>query len=198
MYNLSVDIARTLPVVLNVYLDGVQVIPSTLARVDGSSSGWQGKNTDTPDTFAIAGPALVALKPVPDSAAHSVTLELVRNAITPAVDGDFLQIPREDLDGILSWAEMLACFKSQGDSLDNARTASKKLIERASLYNDRRVQQSSFLREILEQSTDELTDRPMYGTDGGSGNTDSRDNSSTRQSRARSLLVRKRKRLGGR
>lgn len=204
LFDMAVEIAHALPVVLAAEIDGRQVIPTTLARVDANRAGWQGKNQDTPETVAVAGPATVVVCPVPDGSEHSIALEFVRNAIVPSGDNDYLQIPREALDDILAWAEMLACFKSQGDSFENARTASKKLLERAAYYNSKRVAQSQLLTDMLQQSTDEYIDRPLY-RESDSGNTDNspaqserKDSASSRQSRNRAILHRRQKKLGGR
>lgn len=199
LYSMYVDIARSLPVVLNATIDGARVIPTTLTRLDGNRSGWQGKNSGTPDSLAIAGISTVAVCPVPDGSAHSIGLEFVRSAIIPTSNTDYIQVPREAVDGILAWAEMLACFKSEGTEFENARAASKLLLERASFYNSKRVQQSLYLQEMMRSSTDELIDRPLYsGGDDDSAPSERRDTASSRQSVNRSLMKRRKKTLGGR
>lgn len=199
LYGLAVQAGRVLPVVLNVFINGKQITPTTLARLDGLRSGWQGQNLDTPDQIGIASPALIAACPLPDGS-HSITVDVVRNAIIPTVDGSFLQVPREDLDAILAWAEFLACFKSQGTSLENAKLGSRRLLDRAAQYNERRNLQANFIAQIFNYSSDERgADRPLFRTDNSDDpDQDKSDTASTKQSRSRSVGQRRVKRLGGR
>lgn len=203
LYSLSVDLGRDIPLVLTAAINGVRIPISPLALIDSFSPGWQGRNRDTPDRIAIAGGNLLTLIPIPDGV-YSVELQVVRNATIPSSptdDAAYIQVSRDDLAGILAWAEMLGAFKSQGTQLEHARLGSKLLLDRASAYNERRVLQSTYLAQILERSTEEKNQRPLYHESTkreASTESDRSNTASSHQSRQRSNLARRRRTLGGR
>jgi hypothetical protein len=207
LYDFAVEIGRNAPAVLSVRINDAALYPTTMTMLDSVTPGWQGKAQDRPMRVAIVGGDLLVLSPVPDGA-YSVSVQLVRNAIVPTADGDFLQVPREDLDAVLAWAEMLALFKSNGASLQMAWERAQAMTVSSASYRDRRVLASTYLTEMMEQSTDERRVRPLYSgvnaspvsssTSTDSDSADARDNATTTQSRRRSLSNIRRRRLGGR
>lgn len=206
IYAMAVTLANEASSVLAAAVLDASVPIQSLAQVDALHRGWQGQNTSTPSAVATASLNLVSVYPVPD-ASYPVSLSTVRNAIVPSSstdDGAYLQISRDDLPGLYAWAECLAAFKSQGASLDSARTASQLLLERASLFVGRRLASSSFGRNVFGFSRDDFSVRPLVSSSATQAGTppmssDASDNASRHQSRGRSNATRdSRRRLGGR
>lgn len=202
-YSLAVGLCRNFPVVLTTRVNNVFVYPTTLTMLDTANFGWQGKEEGRPQRIGIAGDVIATL-PVPDGD-YSLTIEYVDSAtpLLPATDDDFIQVAREDVEGVLAWAQMLATFKSAGASLELGQTAAEHLDRRAELYNERRNLSSTYLRQLLDYSTDDRRVFPQFSSRSTSSSSESdgadqTDNASMPQSRARSNAVRRNKRLGGR
>jgi hypothetical protein len=116
-YQEGVELARLAAMTLKCSTPvGANESPLRIASVpelDAYRTGWQNES-GAPDTVAIAGYNLIALAKVPDAGPYSVTVDVIQNAVVPSVDGDFLQIGREELDVILDYAQHLAAFKQGG------------------------------------------------------------------------------------
>lgn len=207
IYSMAVTLANESSVVLAASIRDASVPIQSLAQLDALRRGWQGQNTSTPSVIATASMNLVAAYPLPD-ASYPVSLSIVRNAVVPSSSTDdsaYLQISRDDLPGLYAWAECLAAFKSQGASLDSAKSASQLLLERASAFVGRRLSESSFGRNVFGFSRDDFSIRPLVSksltaqnVSPSSSPSDVSDNASRHQSRGRSNATRGSRRLGGR
>ena len=107
-----------------------------LADLDAYHPGWQSVTNATPDILATAGLNYIALSAPPD-AADPITLDVIRNAIIPTDDTDFIQIGREMVSAILSYAEHLAMFKVGGDEWEATNPGFEQLLTMAANYNNR-------------------------------------------------------------
>lgn len=205
IYSMAVTLALESSSVLAATIRDASVPIQSLAQLDALHRGWEGQNTSTPSVVATASLNLVAAYPLPD-ATYPISLSVVRNAIVPLSSTDdsaYLQVSRDDLPGLYAWAECLACFKSQGASLDSARSASQLLLERASAFTGRRLSESSFGRNVFGFSRDDFSVRPLVSKsttaqDASLSSSDASDNASRHQSRGRSNATRASRRLGGR
>jgi hypothetical protein len=211
IYSMAVSLTNESSTVLAASIRDASVPIQSLAQLDALRRGWQGQNTSTPSVVATASMNLVAVYPLPD-ASYPVSLSIVRNAIVPSSSTDdsaYLQVSRDDLPGLLAWAECLAAFKSQGASLDSAKSASQLLLERASAFIGRRLSESSFGRNVFGFSRDDFSIRPLVsksmtaqvstqGTASDSSSSNAPDSASRHQSRGRSNATRGARRLGGR
>lgn len=146
-YQQCVAIAKLCPVALQGYINGSPILLSALADLDAADPTWQ-TSLGTPESIALTGSNLLALAPVPDSVAHSVTLDLVRNAPIPTADSDPVEIGKEHFDAIINYARHLALFKIGGAILESSLPAAEALFQAAANFNLRLRAQSFFSVEM--------------------------------------------------
>ena len=170
-YEFGIALAIQSPVVLSAELDGTPTLPSALADIDYaySSPHWQSAPTGTPTDFGTIGDDLIALRPIPDTNSHSVTVDIVRKAPQPAGDDTaFIQVAREDLSPLLDGCESLALFKLGGSSIDDARALSQSMLTAAMRYNAR-LSALALAHSMARQSQLENDVRPTSGQGRGVG-----------------------------
>jgi hypothetical protein len=165
----GVQLAKIMSTVLRTMINGVSVQTCALFDFDAQQPDWQDSvldaatNAATPNTPAMAGPNMLALYPVPDltlavpEGNHSITMDVVRNAIIPVNDGDLVQIGKEFLAVILDYAQHLASFKCQGGEF-MATYAHYERIFRAAANENARLMENSDQFPIL--AVLEEKDRP--------------------------------------
>jgi len=138
-YMQYVQLARALPVVIHAEINGLPLIPSTLAEMDASTPNWQniasGPTNPVADLLLVA-PNMIALSAVP-STRTSVTLDVVRRTPIPATDLDDLQLGREQLDMAMDYAEHLALFKVGGAEWHATERQGQNFMMQAVAYNQR-------------------------------------------------------------
>lgn len=165
----GIQLAKIMSTVLRTMINGATVQTCALFDFDAQVPDWQDSvldattNAATPNTPAMAGPNLLALYPVPDltlavpAGDHSVTMDVVRNAIIPTGDNDLVQVERQFLVTVLDYAQHLAAFKMGGAEF-NSSFAQYQNVFRAA------AEQNSRLMEVSDQfpalATLEDRDRP--------------------------------------
>jgi hypothetical protein len=112
----GVALAQRTPSVLAARLTNVTARVGSVVEADTYRRTWQ-TTPGTPTLPLLMGYNLLGLCPPPDAAPHSLTVEVVRNMILPALPGDFLQVGPEVLDSLLDYAQHLALFKEGPDQL---------------------------------------------------------------------------------
>ena len=105
--------------------------------MDTNLLNWQNDMQNTPTTIGMAGLNLIALYPPPNSGAHAVTLDVVRNMPVPVADGDSIQVGREELDVITDYAEHLAAFKMGGQEFAVTQPCYERMVRMAMQQNVR-------------------------------------------------------------
>lgn len=140
------ELAHINPTIVNGEIQGVDNIIDDLWNVDAGMSDWQ-TTTGQPTVIATAGRNMMALANVPDDI-YSVTADVVRNAIVPVNDGDFLQVGREVVDCLIDYAEHLAAFKMQGEEWKATNRAATNMMRQASIYNEK-LKASALFKSIL-------------------------------------------------
>lgn len=136
---------------------------SSYGVITSFSGGVLSDNLATPNTPAFASPNLVALYPVPGvtidvpSGQHSITFDVVRNAIIPTSDSDFIEIGREFLVVLLEMIQHLASFKMGGLEFQNTFELYRKTFQAAASENARLRENSDQFPILAEQ---EEMDRP--------------------------------------
>jgi hypothetical protein len=168
----GIQLAKIMSTVLRVDINGRSVQPCALLDLDAGVPNWQdtigspSNNLATPETPAFAGPNLMALYPVPGitldvpDGKHSITCDVVRNAIVPDVGDDNakIQIGREYLDvAIYDQSEHLAAFKMGGQEFQGTYEHYKRLFAMAADANARLKENSDRFPILAEQ---EEMDRP--------------------------------------
>lgn len=156
-YQEGVELAKLSPTVLNAEINGAQASLASVFDLDSGAPGWQ-LSSDQPETVALAGSNQLALYPVPDGI-YSISLDLVRNAIIPTLDGDFLQIGREYLDIILDYAQHLACFKEGWNEIQATQPHFDRLMKAAAGYNSRLLKNASKFESLRDRTEKESFQR---------------------------------------
>jgi hypothetical protein len=98
----------------------------SLNEADRYAPLWQ-LLAGTPQMLLTAGQTLIATNPVSNSNAHTLRLDVVRNAPVPAAGVDILQISADVYDSILDIAQHTALFKEGPGQIELAQA----LIDRA-------------------------------------------------------------------
>jgi hypothetical protein len=153
LYALGVATALHIPTILHAEIDGVPVIPGAIESTDRFRSGWEGKTPGRPNTLSTVAPDLIALTPPPDSGAHTVSLEVVRNTLVPIAPTDQLQVGREQLDAVLGMAQWICTYKCGGDELTVADEYMKEFFAEAKTYAHQRSAASTALTSMEESGT---------------------------------------------
>ena len=135
-YDDGVLLARSASSVLHAQIDGQDIQTESLYDLDVYNPPWQ-TGTGSPKIMAIAGLNLVALGPVPDATGYSVVVDVIRNAALPALDADYLQLGREELDAVLDYCEHIASLKMGGEEFQSTIPLYQRFVQAASIYNDR-------------------------------------------------------------
>jgi hypothetical protein len=164
-YDEACEVARMMPVVITAALNDVQVFPQAVAELDAFRPAWAG-STGIPDAVACAGQNLVAIAPPPDAGGpYSFRADVVRNAVVPVLDGDFVQLGREWLDTVIDEAFHIALFKSGGSEFADTVPLHQSFVKAAATQNDKLKAMSIYLNCIQSQSTEETKVRPRRETD---------------------------------
>lgn len=120
--------------VMQIRINDEVVYSDSLYEVDAARPNWQNRPKQ-PDNATLAGLNLVAMANVPD-AIYGVTVDVVRNSVIPSADGDFIQLGREEFDGVIGYAQHLACFKLGGANFVATMGMYDRFMRMAGVYND--------------------------------------------------------------
>lgn len=133
MYNLGVLAAKRLPVVIAAQINGIATQPAAMFDVDAYLGiNWQ--DTQTPPTIVGTASNLAVIAGMPDGV-YSITLDVVRKAVIPILDDDYIQIGREYIDTILDMAQWIAAFKQGGSDITAIQPLFDSFMEEAKRYN---------------------------------------------------------------
>lgn len=143
-------------------VDGVPLYLESLDSVDRGMEPWQ-NYSGTPTIGAMAGLNLLAMV-VPPDGQHSVTLDLVTNAIVPSADGDFIQTGREELAVILGYAEHLGTFKCGGAEFMATMKNRERIMSLASVYNSKLA--AATQPNLTDRAQLEQAQRPEFAMQG--------------------------------
>ena len=164
-YTEACEIARKMPTLITAASNEVQTFPQAVADLDGYKPSWACTN-GAPEAVGCAGQNLIAVSPPPDnSMVYSFSADVVRNAVLPVADADFLQIGREYLDSILGEAQHIAMFKEGGKEFADTLYLHQAFIRAAANYNDRLRAMTIYLNAAAEQNQLEEKRRPRRETD---------------------------------
>lgn len=143
-------VAATLPTVLEVTVNDVNVRIGTVNHLDAKDVSWEARiNSRTRPNRAVVFGDWLGLYPVPDDS-FSVDVTVSTKLQTPALT-DYVQIGKEHLSGILAWAKQILLFKVGGQPLAAAAAVAGLLIEQAREYNEARAASCQYLTEFLSQ-----------------------------------------------
>lgn len=135
-YQLGVNLARQAPLALQVMVNTVPQIISSIHDQDALTPNWQGGTAGVVTSVLSAGRNLIAVNPVP-LGSYSLQFDVVANATLPTSDGAFIQLGRELIDGLIDYAEHLACFKMGGAEFMITERQATNFMREATVYNER-------------------------------------------------------------
>lgn len=157
----GLSILKTSPAILGLRLNNIPLQYDAVRNADLYSPGWQALAQATPNTAYIVGLNLLGFSP-PDASLYSITVSCVQNAPVPSLQGDFLQIGRDDYDTILDYAQHLALFKVGGKIFQDSLPLLENFFERAATYNAKLLQSGIFQKPMFEISQLNAERNPVY------------------------------------
>jgi hypothetical protein len=118
-------------------IDGNNVPINSVFDMDTAYPGWQNNTPTNPSILGLAGMNMLAVADPPNSAAHSVQLDLLRNMPIPVALTDPIQVGREELDVVTDYSEHLAAFKMGGAEFQATLPAYERMVALARKQNER-------------------------------------------------------------
>ncbi len=134
MFKMGVAAARDMKTLIHADIGGTPILPDSVHNLDAYRTNWSNGVQGTPDLVATQGQNFILMSPTPDGA-HTVTLDVVRKADIPTSDADNIEMGREDLNGILDYAEHLAAFKIGGAEFNLTQQQASNFLSHAVLRN---------------------------------------------------------------
>jgi hypothetical protein len=118
-------------------IDGNNVPINSVFDMDTAYPGWQNNAPANPSILGLAGMNMLAVADPPNSAVHSIQLDLLRNMPIPVALTDLIQVGREELDVITDYSEHLAAFKMGGAEFQATLPAYERMVALARKQNER-------------------------------------------------------------
>ncbi|MGH9437868.1 MAG: hypothetical protein ACRD22_08210, partial [Terriglobia bacterium] len=152
----ALQIAQLMPQIIQAQLSSLPLPVMALFDLDQTLPSWQ--SATGPSLVLGVSQNLFVLAPF--TANQGLTLDLVRTALLPVLDGDFLQIGPEELDAILGYAIHLASFKLAGGEFTATQPLLDAFNQAAVRYNRILAAESTYLAIMKGESTREASVRP--------------------------------------
>lgn len=164
-WQMGVQAAAIAVSVMRAYVNDSAVQVDALENLDAFLPGWQigmfnPAKQSAPTIAAMAGLNLVALSPVPDDT-YGVTVDVVRNAVVPVADGDFIQLGREELDVVIDYAQHVASFKQAGEEFKATQQGFQRFVGGAAGYNQKLTTTAIYADVMKGQAGAEKVVRPI-------------------------------------
>ena len=138
-------------------INGVPMYAESLDSADMGRRLWQNYQGAPPFMGALVGLNLMAMID-PPAGIYSVALDVVRNALIPVADGDFIQIGREELAAVLGYAQHLATFKCGGMEFMSTMAQYNRIMNLARVQNAKLAAMSQ--PALVDRSEIEKASRP--------------------------------------
>ncbi|MDQ3803276.1 MAG: hypothetical protein M3416_05415 [Acidobacteriota bacterium] len=146
----GVELSKVMVSAAHAELNGRPAHVSSLFDLDAHVPGWQ-HSSGAPEAVALSGQNLLALYSVPDGV-YSVTLDVVRNAVVPSEDGNYVQIGREFLDVLLDYAVHLAMFKCGGQAFADTMPLYERFMKAAAAFNSKLAERAESFEVLRDKS----------------------------------------------
>lgn len=142
-YQFGVALTKQISSVIHAQVNGVPTLLTSVDSLDSKNTKWQSVPA-TPKQITTVGWNMLGVSQMPDGI-YSVNLDVVKNAPIPADDGTNVELGREQLDGILDYAEHLAAFKMGGGEFMSTQRQAQNFLISAMAYNSRLNKQARYL-----------------------------------------------------
>jgi hypothetical protein len=104
---------------------------------------------------------MIGLAPIPN-AIVSVTASVISNMVLPLVNGDFLQVGRDDVQSVLDEAQHVAMFKIGGAEFIETFPLHQNFLRHCALYNSKLKALSPWLEFIDGRSMEDDRENPQF------------------------------------
>lgn len=165
-YRMGVAHLSNAPALFSIRLSNQTLQVDSVRNADLYRSSWQAETPSVPDTTFHSGLNLFTFGPPADSnngLNYSLTASVVENAPIPVNDLSFVQVPREDLDCILDYAQHIAMFKNGGADFLATIPLFERFIAQAALYNSKLSELGEFMKAIYGLSQLQEHSQPRVG-----------------------------------
>lgn len=140
-------------------LMGRRMTIASLGQLDAQRPGWQ-TTQGTPRSLHQLNWNLFVCSPVPDTT-YTITVDVVRSAIIPALDTDFIQVGREQMQALYDYAQHVAMFKMQGQEFAASMELYKGAWEAAQEHLAAQAGSAIRLGQQLRQAQSDRLMRPF-------------------------------------
>lgn len=153
----GVELMKIYASIISAQINGVAAQINSIDDFDSQSPRWQ-KVPGKPSIIGLMGLNLIGLKKVPDSI-YSLIFDVVRNAILPEADSDFIQVALDYHEAILDYAEHLALFKCGGQEWQATMPLFERTMKLAAEYNAKLKANAQNFEVLASKSGDQERDR---------------------------------------
>lgn len=167
-YRMGLAALAAAPALLAARIGNVAVPVDAVRAADLYNTSWEAAAQGPPSAIYHAGLNALALSPSPDAARYSITLTVIRNAIIPVLDADYVQVGRDVLDAIIDYVEHLSLFKSGGAEFAATTPLLQRFLKVAATYNRKLLEIAEFQSMLAGVSQLEQNENPVMTPDDGS------------------------------
>lgn len=155
-FQMGMQIAAKSNWLLSATINGIPVDTPSVREMDAYSAEWE----DNPDAWPgliTAGMDFCAPCPVNS---NGVSMVVVGNAPIPTLDGDFVQISRDNFDPVLDYAQVLASFKMGGAEFTQTADLEKNFFTAAQEINVRLSKMGLFFDMLRSEGERQNLNQP--------------------------------------
>lgn len=162
-YDSSLKLMQMLPWLFWGSVNNVPVDTASVYEMDSFAVEWDSTGSPYP-AIVTAGVDFMAVAPVPPTTATpvGVGMMLVGNAPVPVLDGEFVQVSRDQVDVILDYAQHIAAFKMGGAEFLSTKPLYDNFITAAAATNSRIGELGIFRDLMLEEGQRQDENQPRY------------------------------------
>ena len=138
----GLEIAKLYPSAIGAELDGTPVQIGRTRDTDAYNASWQNEAAGTPTRLFFSNYNLFGVAPIPDSNVHSVLFDVVSPAIIPSDSTDNIQLDRQEIEAVVSYAHHIASFKQGGEEFADTAAQMADMMRMANNKNSQLAAQS--------------------------------------------------------
>jgi len=178
-YRMGLKALEDAPALLAMRIGNVPLEVDSVRSADLYNTSWEGQTPALPTAALHMGLNLIALAPMPDkglsvygagaygagayssSVPYSLMATVVENAPVPILNGDPIQVGRDDLDVIIDYAQHLALFKTGGAEFARTMPLLKRFLTQASIYGLKLSELGEFTQPLYGLGAREAQQNPI-------------------------------------